>query len=77
MPLRPSTESMFPAQESADWRSVDGGPAAGSLVLHGVHKQYTVKCKEKVTSLAYFGVKLSCVCLMFAYRKKWPTVTLR
>ena len=23
-----------------------------------------------VTSLPYFGVKLSCVCLMFAYRKK-------
>ena len=22
------------------------------------------------TSLPYFGVKLSCVCLMFAYRKK-------
>ena len=30
MPLRPSTESMFPAQESADWRSVGGGPAAGT-----------------------------------------------
>ena len=27
------------------------------------------KIKEK-TSLPYFGVKLSCVCLMFAYRKK-------
>ena len=25
-----------------------------------------------VTSLPYFGVKLSCVCLMFAYRKKLP-----
>ena len=23
-----------------------------------------------LTSLPYFGVKLSCVCLMFAYRKK-------
>ena len=23
-----------------------------------------------ITSLPYFGVKLSCVCLMFAYRKK-------
>ena len=29
------------------------------------------------TSLPYFGVKLSCVCLMFAYRKKLPIVTLR
>ena len=39
------------------------------------------------TSLPYFGVKLSCVCLMFAYRKKiaysypkviysYPNVTL-
>ena len=26
--------------------------------------------KAKRTSLPYFGVKLSCVCLMFAYRKK-------
>ena len=26
--------------------------------------------KYLVTSLPYFGVKLSCVCLMFAYRKK-------
>ena len=25
------------------------------------------------TSLPYFGVKLSCVCLMFAYRKKVMT----
>ena len=25
---------------------------------------------KRVTSLPYFGVKLSCVCLMFAYRKK-------
>ena len=29
------------------------------------------------TSLPYFRVKLSCVCIMFAYRKKLPTVTLR
>ena len=29
------------------------------------------------TSLPYFGVKLSCVCLMFAYRKKQPIVTVR
>ena len=25
---------------------------------------------QSETSLPYFGVKLSCVCLMFAYRKK-------
>ena len=38
----------------------------------------------KKTSFPYFGVKLSCVCLMIAYRKKlpkvtqrWPNVTLR
>ena len=30
-----------------------------------------------LTSLPYFGVKLSCVSLMFAYRKKQPIVTLR
>ena len=33
----------------------------------------------KMTSLPYFGVKLSCVCLMFAYRKEiaysYPKVT--
>ena len=28
-----------------------------------------------ITSLPYFGVKLSCVCLMFAYRKKLPIVS--
>ena len=31
-----------------------------------------------ITSLPYFGVKLSCVCLMFAYRKtaySYPKVT--
>ena len=32
---------------------------------------------EVITSLPYFGVKLSCVCLMFPYRKKLPMVTLR
>ena len=32
---------------------------------------------NKITSLLYFGVKLSCVCPMFAYRKKLPIVTLR
>ena len=26
--------------------------------------------KYKQVSLPYFGVKLSCVCIMFAYRKK-------
>ena len=31
----------------------------------------------KETSLSYFGVKLSSVCLMIAYRKKRPIVTLR
>ena len=30
-----------------------------------------------LTSLPYFGVKLSCVCLMIAYRKKIPKVTQR
>ena len=27
-------------------------------------------CKARHTSLPYFGGKLSCVCLMFAYKKK-------
>ena len=31
----------------------------------------------KETSFPYFGVKLSCVCLMIAYRKKLPKVTQR
>ena len=30
-----------------------------------------------ITSFPYFGVKLSCVCLMIAYRKKLPKVTQR
>ena len=30
-----------------------------------------------LTSFPYFGVKLSCVCLMIAYRKKLPKVTQR
>ena len=29
------------------------------------------------TSFPYFGVKLSCICLMIAYRKKFPKVTQR
>ena len=29
-----------------------------------------LKTIQKYTSLPYFGVKLSCVCLMFADRKK-------
>ena len=29
------------------------------------------------TSFPYFGVKLSCVCLIIAYRKKLPKVTQR
>ena len=29
--------------------------------------------KIETTSLPYFGVKLSCVCLMFVYRKKVMT----
>ena len=60
MPLRPSTESMFPAQESADWRSVGGGPAARTLLLHGGHKQYTVQCKVKVILLQDSRMSLSC-----------------
>ena len=30
----------------------------------------TFKLTIRNTSLPYFGVKLSCVCLMFAFRKK-------
>ena len=33
------------------------------------HGKILTEFKSK-TSLLYFGVKLSCVCLMFAYRKK-------
>ena len=32
---------------------------------------------EDKTSFPYFGVKLSCVFLMIAYRKKLPKVTQR
>ena len=41
--------------------------AAGLLGGAG-QKQFTQNMVK--TSLPYFGVKLSCVCLMFAYRKK-------
>ena len=37
-----------------------------------------IYAKKLQTSLPYFGVKLSCVCLMFAYRKiaySYPKVT--
>ena len=41
------------------------------------HWQYTNSRSTLMdTSLPYFGVKLSCVCLMFAYRKKLPVATL-
>ena len=51
-----------------------------------LHEQYFEQCRDSVnvktgdvgmTRWYYFRVKLSCVCLMFAYRKKKPTVTLR
>ena len=35
------------------------------------------KVSINVTSFPYFRVKLSCVCLMIAYRKKLPKVTQR
>ena len=41
----------------------DGG--GGAPVCHPLDDVFKGK-----TSLPYFGVKLSCVCLMFAYRKK-------
>ena len=37
------------------------------FVCYKILKFFENKTK---TSLPYFGVKLSCVCLMFAYRKK-------
>ena len=33
--------------------------------------------KKEITSLPYFGVKLSCVCLMFAYRNKTKRLLYR
>ena len=44
--------------------------------LHGIGFKYRAPRAVKValsTSLPYFRVKLSCVCLMFAYRKKVMT----
>ena len=38
--------------------------------LLAVAKNLEIKGLSDVTSLPYFRVKLSCVCLMFAYRKK-------
>ena len=37
-----------------------GATAGEAIVTH----------PKVITSLPYFGVKLSCVCLLFAYRKK-------
>ena len=44
-----------------------------------LHKPKLPKIKTFLmeTSFPYFRVKLSCVCLMFAYRKKLPKVTQR
>ena len=39
--------------------------------------KYTLFIKLNKTSFPYFRVKLSCVCLMIAYRKKLPKVTQR
>ena len=40
-----------------------------SIAEHLAHK-YQLSASQVKTNLPYFGVKLSCVCLMFAYRKK-------
>ena len=52
--------------------------AAAAHIL-GVLKQVTKYLNTKLieTSFPYFGVKLSFVCLMIAYRKKLPKVTQR
>ena len=58
-----------------------GDPAVAELRVHTQHgdnphleilklKYPSLNVKQLKTSLPYFGVKLSCACLMFAYRKK-------
>ena len=39
------------------------------MIFSDMHLVFNFKINIS-TSLPYFGVKLSCVCLMFAYRKK-------
>ena len=50
-------------------------PSQAVYVQHCVCVWYLLK--TKTTSFPYFGVKLSCVCLMIAYRNKLPKVTQR
>ena len=57
-----------------DVRPPDGSNAANMSVFTTAT---TITSTTITTSLPYFGVKLSCVCLMFAYRNKGPIVTLR
>ena len=46
-----------------------------SIAAHLAHK-YQLSASQVKTNLPYFGVKLSCVCLMFAYRKKVMTIVI-
>ena len=41
-----------------------------------INRSFSISKSDK-TSFPYFGVKLSCVCLMIAYRKNLPKVTQR
>ena len=50
-------------QHNLDWNMI---LCMYRYYINGINDKYT----RETTSLPYFGVKLSCVSLMFAYRKK-------
>ena len=61
---------------------VTGGVTSGSVATEELCHRWGIRIllgrKNMIrTSFPYFGVKLSCVCLMSAYRKKLPKVTQR
>ena len=62
------TASGFLAVVTGDVKLTTNETGKGSLKI--IKFSYFANKKICLTSLPYFGVKLSCVCLMFASRKK-------
>ena len=88
--LRPVWCLLFTLPTAAVWQKKfifkvfhSHSSTVGVVLLEGVRTTVNLEIyisddfKYIHTSFPYFEVKLSCVCLMIAYRKKLPKVTQR
>ena len=68
-------KNKYTLKKSKQWTFIcDQGPHTVDGECKVIFKSFD---NNKKTSFPYFGVKLSFVCLMIAYRKKLPKVTQR